>query len=177
MLRGMKSVASAALLAKHGQVTAPAVLTAAVTCVRRDLPAACLEALVGAGVQDLAVICLCPAALEGPILALGRALLRRNALQSFTCLPLSAGQSPRVAVNSLVAAAAAPFLLLLSADVLLEKNSLPPMLERLQDDDRLAGRQSLAACRGAFFRPGFNRASRLSSGQRGRQLWTIAVFI
>lgn len=95
MLRGMKSVASAALLAKHGQVTAPAVLTAAVTCVRRDLPAACLEALVGAGVQDLAVICLCPAALEGPILALGRALLRRNALQSFTCLPLSAGQSPR----------------------------------------------------------------------------------
>ncbi len=139
MLPGMNAASSTTLLARQGQNPAHVLLTAAVTCAGREAPAACLHALVEAGIQDLAVVCLCPAALEVPVLALGRALLRRRALQSFACLPLAAGQSPRAAVNRLVATAASPFVLLLSSDVLLEENSLPPMLAGLNGNAALAG--------------------------------------
>ena len=151
MLRGMNAVSPTALSAHPGQAPAPALLIAAVTCLGREAPAACLQALAEAGLQDLAVVCLCPKALEAPTLALGRALLRRNALQSFACLPLAAGQSPRAAVNRLVAAAASPFLLLLSSDALLGKNSLPPLLRRLNGNAALAGVNPLLLAEGLPF--------------------------
>lgn len=139
MLRRMNLISSTALLANADQSCAQVLLTAAVTCMSREAPAACLQALVEAGIQNLAVVCLCPEAMEVPVLALGRALLRRKALKSFACLPLAAGQSPRAAVNRLAAAGTSPFLLLLSSDALLEKNSLPPMLEQLKANAALAG--------------------------------------
>ena len=114
-------------------------LTAILICRGDEPPVACLEGLVQAGTGETAVLCCCPAALETPVRAIGKSLLRRGGLTGFDCLPSAPGEDWRMAVNKAAGAVSSLFLLFLSSDVLLEPGSLEPLLERLAADSGLAG--------------------------------------